>query len=181
MTPRITVMRTDTPPSHGGRSLKSGPVSLLMLAWSAAVPAGCGGDARVDLAAADVLDLAASEMRVALDEYNAEIDQADRTRQGAAVRAFVERIKGDIDNPEAVDTHTAAFTTALSALWADQHAEWQRYSHALSNVDAVEEVAAGLRRIGIASLTINDEVRRYLGSLIEARRRAQDTLPGDEQ
>jgi uncharacterized protein YycO len=155
-------------------------MNLLMVGWSASVPAGCGGDARVDLAAADALDLAAGEIRAALAEYNAEVDRADRARQAAAVRAFVERITGDVDNPDAVDMHTAAFTEALAALWADQHAEWQRYGHALGNVEAVEEIAAGLRRMGIATLTVKDDVRRYLGSLIEAGRQTRSASPGDE-
>jgi hypothetical protein len=144
----------------------------LLLAFLGPMPAGCGGDARVELAAADALDVAAAQLRLAFDEYHAEINRADQSRQHAAVGAFVARLRADIDDQAAIDAHTAAFTEALAALWADQRAEDQRCHNALDNLDAVGEVAAGLRRVGIATLTVSDEVRRYLDSLIAARTQA---------
>jgi len=153
---------------------------LFLIAGLAVALAGCGGDARVELAAADALDLTAAELRLALDEYNAEIDQADQARQAAAVRAFVTRLRADVDDPAAVDAHTIAFTEALAALWTDQRTEWQRYQNTLANIEALEEVGAGLRRVGIATLTVSDEVRRYLGSLVEARRQAAAASRGDD-
>ena len=141
---------------------------------------GCGGDARVELAAADALDLAAGQLRVALEEYNAEINHADLSRRDAAIHAFVARLQADLHDEDALHLHTTAFTEALDALWADQRAEWQRYHNTLSNLEALGEIAAGLRRVSLATLTVSDEVRRYLGSLIQARRQAHTTQPGDD-
>ena len=146
--------------------------AALLSACLQTVLAGCGGDARVELAAADALDVAAAQLRLAVDEYHAEIDQADQARQHTAVGAFVARLRADIEDDAAVNAHTADFTKALAALWADQRAEHQRCHNALDNLDAVGEIAAGLRRVGIATLTVSDEVRRYLDSLIAARRQA---------
>lgn len=136
---------------------------------------GCGGDARVELAAADALDAAAVELKAALNEYTAELHFADRNRRDAAIGAFADRLRRDIADDDVVQAHTAAFRQALNALNADSRTEWQRYDTTRGNIEALEEIAVGLRRVGIATMTVRDDVRRYLGTLIEARSQAQQT------
>jgi hypothetical protein len=50
--------------------------------------------------------------------------------------------------------------------------QWRRHTAALENVAVIREVAEGLRRMGIESLTLSDEMRRYLSRWIEARKLA---------
>ncbi len=133
---------------------------------------GCGGDARVELAAAEALDRVAGQLDAALGEYTAEVAAADRSREADAISAFVVRVQGAADEEE-VARHMTEFNEALARLRADQWTEWQRYQASRENVAAVREVADGLRRVAIATLTVQDDVRRYLTSLIEARRAAE--------
>ena len=94
--------------------------------------------------------------------------------------AFVRRIRGADVAEEEVARHTAAFGEALALLAADQREEWRRHDVTLGNVEAVDEVARGLRQVGIETLSVQDDVRRYLGSLVEARQRAErDEQAGD--
>ena len=130
---------------------------------------GCGGDARVELSAADALTAVAAQMRVALDEYHAEVETADDARESAVTRAFVERVRQDAADAARLDQHALAFEEALRRVRADRRTEWQRRTAAQSQVEAVLEVARGLRRIGIEGLTLQDEVKRYLGTLLERR------------
>lgn len=142
--------------------------------------AGCGGDARVELSAADALTAVAAQMRVALDEYHAEVETADDARGSSVTRAFVERVRQDAADAARLDQHALAFEEALRRVRADRKTEWQRRTAAQSQVEAVLEVARGLRRIGIEGLTLQDEVKRYLGTLLE--RRSDETAsrgPGD--
>ena len=137
---------------------------------------GCGGDARVELAAADAIDAAAAQLKVTLDEYTAELELADRRRRDGAVAAFVERLRRDIADDPATRAHAAAFSEALAALDQDRTTEQRRHNAASANVGTLEEIAAGLRRVAISTLTIRDEIRRYLDSLVQARRTADTTL-----
>ena len=140
---------------------------LLFSVAAAIVLAGCGGDAKVDLAAADALILAASRMRTALDEYHAEIEQADDRRESDVVQAFVDRVRRDAQDTEKLDRHSDQFSAALSKIRDDRRVESRRRDAADTHVEAVQEVARGLRRIGIDSLTLQDEMRRYLKTWME--------------
>lgn len=140
---------------------------------------GCGGDARVELAAADAIDAAAAQLKVTLNEYTAELELADRRRRDGAVAAFVERLRRDIADDQATQAHAAAFSEALAALDQDRTTERRRHNAARANIETLREIAAGLRRIAISTLTIRDEVRRYLDSLVQARRTA-DTTPENQ-
>ena len=144
-----------------------------LLAAVVVAVAGCGGDARVELAAADALEHITVQLRLAVQEYNAEIERSDAARREAALDAFVRRVRGADVAEEEVARHTEAFGEALALLAADQREEWRRYGVTLGNVEAVDEVARGLRQVGIETLSVQDDVRRYLGSLVEARRRAE--------
>ena len=152
------------------------PLFLVLLTVVVGLLSGaCGGDARVELAAADALDVAAAQLRQALAEYTNEIEQADLAREANAVKAFVSRLQTDADKPDAIQVHIDKFTQALGALRADTRVEWGRYHTAVDNLGAVEEISGSLRRVAVETLTVSDEVRRYLASLLEARRRARST------
>jgi hypothetical protein len=147
----------------------------LLLAVMAVMPgaAGCDGDARVELAAAETLVAAADRMETVVAEYHGEVSRLDDTRESAVVSALVSRLQADAANTEAVAAHRADFEAALRKIRADREVEWARRAATLDNVGVVREVAAGLQRMGIESLTLQDEMRRYLSSWIEARQKAK--------
>jgi len=137
--------------------------------------AGCGGDARLELAAADALAAAADRMETVVAEYHAEIDLYDDTRESAVVEAFVERVKASAGDEPTIADHAAEFRSALERIRQDRAVQWRRHTAALENVAVIHEVAEGLRRMGIESLTLSDEMRRYLSRWIEARKQAGAT------
>jgi hypothetical protein len=143
--------------------------------------AGCGGDARVELSAADALTAVAGEMRVAFDEYHGEVETHDDTRESAVTRAFVERVRRDSADEGKLDQHASEFEAAMTRLRADRRVEWQRRTAAETQIDTIVEVAKGLRRIGIESLSLQDEVRRYLTTWMEnqaTKRRGDEATKG---
>ncbi len=140
--------------------------------------AGCGGDARVDLTAADTLDALAIQMERALMEYHAELEAADDAREEAVVDAFISRVKTDVSDDEKLTGHSQSFAGALKRIRSDRAIEWQRHTAAADNVSLMREVGDGLRKLAIQSLLIQDEVKRYVTSLIDAKKKAQ-TLAGE--
>lgn len=130
---------------------------------------GCGGDARVDLAAADALQSIAASMETAIGEYHTDTVRGDDDRESALVAALLDRVKHDATSDELLDQHGAAFTAALRKVRADRDVEWQRYHAALDNASLMREVAADLRRLAVASMSLEDEMQRYLFALIESR------------
>jgi len=144
------------------------PVSWPVMLWVA----GCGGDARLELAAADALAAAAERMQTAVDDYHAEMTAFDDSREEAVTEAFVQRVRADAADEQAVAVHSAEFKSALGRIRADRAVEQQRRAAAVENLGVVREVADGLRRMGVESLTLSDEMRRYLSGWIEARKQA---------
>ena len=135
--------------------------------------AGCGGDARVELSAADGIRAAADQMELTLREYYQEVSTYDDSREAAVVSAFVGRLKADRENDAAIDGHAAAFAEALVKIRRDREVEYARRAAAGDNVAVLRELARGLERLGIESLTLKDEVKRYLTGWLEVRRRAE--------
>jgi hypothetical protein len=135
--------------------------------------AGCGGDARVDMTAADTLDALAVQMERALTEYHAELEAADDAREEAVVDAFISRVKTDVSNDEKLDSHSRAFGGAMKRIRSDRAVEWQRHTAAADNINLMREVGDGLRKLAVQSLLVQDEVKRYVTSLMDAKRRAQ--------
>jgi hypothetical protein len=157
----------------GFRVRASGFSGLLAGAMSAAFAAGCGGDARFEMAAGDALRVVADEMEITLGEYHADVSGLDDSRESGAVSAFVTRVSADRDNPEAMESHVTDFQAALERIRADRETEWARRAVAAENVGVLREVASGLQKLAIESLTLEDEMRRYLNGWLEARRRAK--------
>jgi hypothetical protein len=139
---------------------------------------GCAGDARVELAAADSVELLGASMSQTLAEYHADLARFDEERQRAAVQAFIERIRMDVADEAAADAHAAAFQEALRRLDADRRAAWERYTASLDNVATLREIAQGLRRLALDSMSLDDEVKRYFGEAMDRRKEAQELQGG---
>ena len=72
--------------------------------------------------------------------------------------------------------HAAEFEEALRRIRADRETEWQRRAVVADNVGVLREVAAGMRRLAIEQLTLDDEMRRYLTSWVDAHRKAREQI-----
>ncbi len=140
------------------------------LMWCAS--AGCGGDAALELAASQTLNAAADQMALALDEYHQEVSGYDASREAAVVAAFIQRVRSSGDDAAALDEHAAAFEAALVKIRQDRDTEWQRRNAGIDNVEMIREVSRGLERVAVESLTLQDEIKRYLTDWIELRRQA---------
>lgn len=139
---------------------------------------GCAGDSRVELTAADSVELLGASMTQTLAEYHADLARFDEERQRAAVQAFIERVRTDIADESATDAHAAAFQEALRRLEADRQAAWERYTASLDNVAVLREIADGLRRLALDSMSLDDDVRRYFGEVMERRKEAKEKVSG---
>lgn len=134
---------------------------------------GCGGDARVELSAADALQAVAGQMERTIQEYHQEVSNADDGRESAVVAAFVTRVRKDSADATAVDGHATEFAAALRKIRADRETEWSRRNAALDNVGVLREMSHGVQKLAIQSLGIQDEFKRYLLGWIEMRRKTQ--------
>ncbi len=146
--------------------------------WAAIALAvgACGGDARVELSAADALSAVAGQMSNTIDEYHQEVSQHDDTRETSVVAAFVARVRSQPADEAAVDAHVVDFETALRKIRADRETEWARRAAAMDNVSLLREVGKGLQKIAIQSLSLQDEMRRYLEGWIQMRQRADQEI-----
>ncbi|HSW46336.1 MAG TPA: hypothetical protein VLM89_12275 [Phycisphaerae bacterium] len=144
---------------------------IVMLILAAA--SGCGGDARVDLSAADGIRAAAGQMELTLREYHQEVSRYDDSRESAVIAAFVTRVRKDNEDEAALDKHSTEFQTAMSRIRGDREVEYTRQSAARDNVSVLRELAGGLERLGIESLSLQDEVKRYLSGRLDAKHRAE--------
>lgn len=135
---------------------------------------GCGGDARMELAAGDALRVAADGMETALNEYHREVGRLDDGREAAVVDAFVVRVQTDPDNAAEVERHIAEFKAAMERIRADRSVQWQRQAAALDNVAVVREVAEGMQRLAMEGMTLNDELRRYLEGWLSRKQQAAE-------
>ncbi len=143
-------------------------------AWMVLVlPAGgCGGgDAGMELAAGDAALAIADQLQTAVGEYHAEVSKADDGREHAVVAAFVQRVQADHADQSRVTTHVGEFEAALGKIRQDRELEQQRRAAAMDNVAALRELAGGMQKLALESLTLSDEMRRYLAGWVELRRR----------
>ena len=138
-----------------------------------AVVSGCSSAPRVQLSAADSMDLLASSLATTIDEYRHDLDQLDDQRRKAVVDAFVVRVRTDHQDEEVIAAHTAAFTTALDHIEADRRAASDRRQVAMENLETLKEIADSLRRVAMQSMNLDDEARRYLAGVIQRRHAEQ--------
>jgi hypothetical protein len=143
----------------------------LTAAWAtiAATLSGCGGDARVELSAADALNEVAGQMAGTIEEYHGDVSRYDEHRQSSVVSAFVTRVKKDAADDNALAAHVNDFESALHKIREDQETEWARRSTAMDNVSLLKEMSRGLQKLAIQSLSLQDEMKRYLSNWITAR------------
>lgn len=134
--------------------------------------AGCWGGAPVSLSAANAVDAVGAELRRALHEYHAEVESADDTREDEAVAALVARLQRDASDEAATAGHVSAFRAAMQKLRADRRVESARHAAAIDNVRLLSEISGGVRRVAIESMSLSDEVKRYLTDLLDARQAA---------
>ena len=134
---------------------------------------GCASSPRVQLSAADSLDLLASSLVSSINEFKVDLEQLDRQRRKAIVDAFVTRVRTDHENPYALESHTVAFTDALNRLEADRQTACDRRQTALDNVGTLQEIADSLRRIAVESMNLDDEARRYLTGVLSQMPKTQ--------
>jgi len=144
----------------------------MVVGWWVAILAGCGGDARVDLTAADTLEATAVQLERGLGEYQADLSAADDAKESQIIAAFAARVKQDAADDAQVERHAQAFAAALAKIRQDRRVADQRFRAGQDNVAVLREVAKGLRKLAIETLTLQDEVRRYFHQLLEARRAA---------
>ncbi len=124
---------------------------------------GClGGDARVEIAAANLIDVASESLTQTLREYHNEILAADARREQDAILAFTTRITASKEDPEVINQHTRDFATALARLRADTQTEWTRHTISMDNLKTLQQTGATLRKLAIESLSLEDETKRYL-------------------
>jgi len=142
---------------------------------------GCVSNAPMEMAAATALQCLADQMTVALGEYHQEVFEHDDFRESAVVSAFIDRVKNDIDNPPVVESHENDFRMALHKIRNDRQVEWSRHHAALSNVAIIKEVATGLQRTAVDSLSLQDEMRRYLNDWMNLKRKLNnESVTGGE-
>jgi len=139
---------------------------------------GCGGDARVELAAADSMETLGASMAQTLAEYHADLARVDDERQRAAIQAFIDRVRADISDEAATDTHADAFQRALESLDADRRVAWERYAASSDNVATLREIAQDIRRLALNSMSLDDEVRRYFGDVMRRRKETKEQPSG---
>lgn len=135
-----------------------------------ATAAGCGGDAGMELAAGDAALAIADQLQTAVGEYHTEVSRADDGREQALVAAFVQRVRTDHADEARLATHVSEFEAALGKVRQDREVEQQRRAAALDNVAALRELAGGMQKLALESLTLSDEMRRYLSGWVELRR-----------
>lgn len=147
---------------------------LIMGCLATTVSTSCVGGARVELAAADVLDQLRSSLATAMNEMHADILLGDTWREQAITNALVRRlVPGDGDEGSAADSangHKQDFLQALARIREDRQTQWARLIATRDNLLLIGEVSEGLRRLAIDTMSLEDEARRYLMSVIESVR-----------
>ncbi len=140
---------------------------------------GCGGDARVELAAADSMETLGASMAQTLSEYHADLARVDDERQRAAIQAFIDRVRADVSDEAATGAHADGFQKALESLDADRRTAWERYTASSANVVTLHEIAQDLRRLALNSMSLDDEVRRYFGDVMRRREETKGQPSGE--
>lgn len=157
-----------------GYKMRIHAVHSVALVVLTALTSGCARDARVELTAADSVEMLGASMTQTLAEYHADIARFDEERQRAAVQAFIERVRADVSDEAATNAHAEAFRNALQHLDADRQAAWERYAASLDNVATLREIAQGLRRLALESMSLDDDAKRYFGEVMDRRKEAKE-------
>lgn len=141
---------------------------VLVSVTIAALAAGCVGDARVELAAAQSLEQLAAAMDQSVREYHDEIAVSDDEREAAIVSAYLTRVRADAANPESLASHERDLVAALEKLREDRDVEAMRFAASADNVALLRETATRLRHSAIKTAAMNKETRDYFASVADA-------------
>lgn len=149
---------------------------------------GCSGTARLQMAAADAIEVAAVAMADVLREYDEDLGLADARRERAATLALVKRLRA-ATSEELADKEGEIFLQVLTRLQKDRRVALERYHISLGYTDTLREIATDLRRVAVDSQSLSDETRRYAIELLEQRFRSNNAnlsnqrdrfIPGSE-
>lgn len=123
---------------------------------------GCAMGARTELAAADAIDRVAESLAEAVGEYHGDLTKYDDSREEAVTKALAARLREDATDDAASRADIEAFLAAMVRLRTDRSAAQARLAAAMEHIAALREVASGLRRLAVESMSLDDEMRRYL-------------------
>lgn len=153
------------------------PLSIVMIGG---ILTGCIAAPHVQLSAADSMELIASALNTTIEEYRQDLDELDTQRRKAVVEAFIARVKADQMDDDALNLHGASFAAALDRIDADRQTALERRRVVIENLATLREVAGGLRKVAIESMNLDDEARRYLGGVLQMRKKPlQETGDAD--
>jgi len=141
---------------------------------------GCA-TGRVNLAAADAVEMLSGDVALAIAEYQEDLDACDAIKLRELVEAYTNRIR-HVETDAEIGGHQVQFLTALERVEADQKVAQSRKQKAENNLETMREIAAGLRRMGIESLKLDSEAQTYVEGLIEAaqKQKAESDTQNDE-
>ena len=123
---------------------------------------GCASGAQLDLSAARALQTIATEIRITVEEYHADLAQLDEQREAFAIQSFVARVAGAEGDKAKLEEDSAAFSAALAKLRADRAVEVERYIIARGNLDVLTETAEGLKAHALARLQFRQSILELL-------------------
>lgn len=158
---------------------------LIALGFAIIPILGClGGDARVEIATANLIDVATDSFAGALAEYHQEILAADAKREQEVIQAFTTRLAQSEDgplDPVVIENHKQDFARALTKLRADTETEWQRHMILTANLKTLQDAATTMRKLAVDSLSLEDETKRYLSdALVQLKEfRSRESLRQD--
>jgi hypothetical protein len=155
---------------------------LIVVGLSGCVLTGCtGGDAALEIKTADVMQAGTGEVREALREFKADLDAADDAREIMLIMSFVQLVKRDSDDDAAVAKYVEQFSKSLAKMRRFREASRERFQAAVDSLDTMDEVADGLQKFAIDSLTLQDEYRRYFTSWAEQIRTYREERAAQKQ
>ena len=125
---------------------------------------GCASSAHLDLSAARALLTIATEMRMTVEEYHADLARLDEEREAIAIQSFVARVAGADGDKAKLDEDSAALSAALAKLRADRAVAVERYIVALGNIDLLSDTAEGLKSHALARLRTGLGVLKVLAN-----------------
>ncbi len=111
---------------------------------------GCAGSAHLNLSASRLLLTIATEMRMTVDEYHADLARLDVEREAIAIQSFVARVAGADGDKSKLDEDSAALSAVLAKLRADRAVAVERYIIALGNLDLLADTAENLKSHALA-------------------------------
>ena len=125
---------------------------------------GCARSAQLDLSAARVMRTIATEMRLTVEEYHADLARLDEEREAIAIQSFIARVAGAGGDQAKLDGDSVALSAALAKLRADRAVVVERYIMALGNLDVLTDTAEGLKSHALTRLRMGQDVLELLAN-----------------